>query len=67
MKRYDSKILVLNDNDMNCGEKTIDQITLSDIGFSSLVIKDYNLIIYSGKKGTKLLKNSLFGKTGIIG
>ena len=53
MKRDLAKILILNDEDMNCdpkNEKGLEKMTLSDIGFSALVIKDYSLIIYQGKK-----------------
>ena len=70
MKREVTNILILNDDDMNCDpkkEKGLEKMTLSDIGFSALVIKDYSLIIYQGKKGTKILKNTVFGKLGIIG
>ena len=70
MKNEVAKVLVLNDDDMNCDpkdERGLEKMSLSDIGFSALVIKDYSLIIYQGKKGTKILKNTVFGKLGIIG
>lgn len=70
MIRKTSKVLILNDDDMNCdpkNERGLEKMSLSDIGFSALVIKDYSLIIYQGKKGTKILKNTVFGKLGIIG
>ena len=70
MIRKTSEVLILNDDDMNCdpkNEKGLEKMSLSDIGFSALVIKDYSLIIYQGKKGTKILKNTVFGKLGIIG
>ena len=69
MKRIKGNVLILNDEDMNCdpkNEKGIEKMTLSDIGFSALVINDYSLIVYQGKKGTKILKNTLFGTLGII-
>lgn len=69
MKQETVKVLVLNDDDMNCdpkNEKGLEKMSLSDIGFSALVIKDYSLIIYQGKKGTKILKNTVFGKLGIV-
>ena len=69
MKNEVAKVLVLNDDDMNCDpkdERGLEKMSLSDIGFSALVIKDYSLIIYQGKKGTKILKNTVFGKLGII-
>lgn len=69
MKQETVKVLVLNDDDMNCdpkNERRLEKMSLSDIGFSALVIKDYSLIIYQGKKGTKILKNTVFGKLGIV-
>ncbi len=69
MKQETVKVLVLNDDDMNCdpkNERGLEKMSLSDIGFSALVIKDYSLIIYQGKKGTKILKNTVFGKLGIV-
>jgi hypothetical protein len=70
MKREIPRVLILDDNDMNCdpkNEKGLEKMTISDIGFSALVIKDYALIVYQGKKGTKILKNTVFGKLGIVG
>lgn len=69
MKKSTVGLLILDDNDMNCDpkdERSIDKMSLSDVGFSALVIKDYGLIVYQGKKGTKILKNTAFGVLGII-
>lgn len=70
MKKSVGKVLILDDNDMNCdpkNEKGIEKMTITDIGFSALAIKDYSLIVYQGKKGTKILKNTFFRTLGIIG
>lgn len=61
MKKYKGiNLLVLSDDDMNCNssEDSISKMGLEDIGFSMFAIKDYDLVIYEGKKGTKILKSS---------
>lgn len=62
-----ANILILNDDDMNCGtpEKGISKMGLEDIGFSLLTIEKYDLVIYEGKKGSKILK-SRYTKKGEI-
>lgn len=68
MKKYKSiNLLVLSDDDMNCdpNSKDITKMRLEDIGFSMLAVKDYDLIVYEGKKGTKILK-SKYTKKGEI-
>lgn len=49
---------------MNCDVKTltIDNMSLGDIGFSTLAIKDYDMVIYEGLKGTKILKSRYTNK-----
>ena len=68
MKKYTGiNLLVLNDEDMNCGtpEKGIAGMSLEDIGFSMLAIEKYDMVIYEGKKGSKILK-SRYTKKGEI-
>lgn len=61
------KTLLVNDEDLNCDckDKTIEDITIANVGFSVSIIDSFDLIIYEGSKGTKILK-SKYTKTGII-
>ena len=67
MDRRVVKTLIVYDEDLNCDckDKTIDDISIVNVGFSVSVIDYYDLIIYSGSKGTKILK-SKYTKTGTI-
>lgn len=59
--------LIVGDNELrcNCDEITIDNLTITDLGLSLEVLKDFDLIIYSGVKGLKLIKSKWTG-TGVI-
>ena len=68
MKKYKGiNLLILSDEDMNCDptSKDLGKMKIEDIGFSMFAIKDYDLIIYEGKKGSKILKSS-YTKKGEI-
>lgn len=67
MKKYNLKLLILNDDDMNCDSKNTDinKLKLEDIGLSMFAIQQYDLVIYEGVKGSKILK-SKYTKKGII-
>ena len=67
MDRRLIKTLIVNDDDMNCdcSTKTIEDITILNVGFSVSVLDSFDMIIYDGTKGTKVLK-SVYTKTGII-
>lgn len=67
MKRADIKLLVLDDEDMNCDTRnsSLDNMGIQNIGLSMFAIQDYDLIIYEGKKGSKILK-SKYTKKGVI-
>ena len=67
MKRELLKTLVLGDDDLDC---SCDKITMAELGISHVAFNEedlapYNLIVYSGKKGTKILRSTCF-KTGEI-
>lgn len=69
MKKYKGiNLLLLSDEDMNCDTKTKDlsKMGIENIGFSMLAIKDYDLVVYEGKKGTKILKSKYTKKGEII-
>lgn len=67
MKRADIKLLVLDDEDMNCDTRnsSLDNMGIQNIGLSMFAIQDYDLVIYEGKKGSKILK-SKYTKKGVI-
>ena len=67
MKRSNIKLLILNDEDMNCDSKnsSIDNMGVENIGLSMFAIQDYDLVIYEGTKGSKILK-SKYTKKGKI-
>ena len=67
MKKHDIKLLILNDDDMNCDSKSskLENMGIENIGFSMFAIQSYDMIIYEGKKGSKILK-SKYTKKGII-
>jgi hypothetical protein len=66
MNRYNPKLLVVNDNDVHC--KTPDDLgpmTLDNLNFLPKDVEKFDLIVYQGKRGTKILKSEFF-RTGII-
>lgn len=67
MDRRVANVLIVNDDDLNCdcSSKTIDDISIINVGFSIGVLDKFEMVIYKGSKGTKILKSS-FTKTGTI-
>ena len=67
MDRRVIKTLIVDDKDLNCDckDKTIDDISIVNVGFSVSVLDSFDMIIYNGTKGAKILK-STYTKTGII-
>jgi hypothetical protein len=67
MDRRVIKTLIVNDDDLNCdcSSKTIDDISIANVGFSVSIIDSFDMIIYDGTKGAKIIK-STYTKTGII-
>ncbi len=59
--------LLIGDDELecNCKDKTIDDINISMVAFSPDTLKKYDLIIYSGSKGTKIIK-STYTMTGKV-
>lgn len=57
------KTLIVGDSDLECDcEKvTIENMTILNLGFIWKDIEDYELIIYKGKRGTKILRSRYFG------
>ena len=67
MEQTSVKLLVVNDDDMNCdiSKDTIDSMNLSNVGFSNLVLDKYDMVVYVGAKGSKILK-SRYTPLGLI-
>ena len=67
MEQANVKLLVVNDDDMNCdiSKDTIDSMNLGNVGFSNLVLDKYDMVIYVGAKGSKILK-SRYTPLGLI-
>ena len=51
-------VLILDDNDMNCDckDKTLDDLNITMIGLNLSSLDKFDLIIYKGNKGTKILR-----------
>lgn len=59
--------LIIGDVELNCNCKdlSIDDLNITHVGFSMSVINQFDIIIYSDTKGTKILK-SVYTKTGVV-
>lgn len=64
-KNLDTLIIGDDELECKCEGKSIDEINISSIGFSIETLEKFDLIIYQGKKGTKIIK-SKYTNTGII-
>lgn len=63
MERRDLRTLILNDDDLNCDDKkktTLSDLKLVHIGIKLEDMSNFDLIVYKGKKGTKILKSNYF-------
>jgi hypothetical protein len=68
MKKGKSNILVVDDSDMNCEStnENINKMNISNVGFSASILDCYDIVVYKGRKGCKILKAPYGIKTGII-
>lgn len=59
--------LIIGDVELNCNCKdlTIEDLNITHVGFSDMVLNQFDIILYSGSKGTKILK-STYTKTGVV-
>ncbi len=64
-KNLDTLIIGDDELECKCEGKSIDEINISSIGFSIDTLNKFDLIIYQGKKGTKIIK-SKYTNTGVI-
>ena len=76
MNRFTLKTLVVGDDDLNCTTGKIPlmaittaslmAITTASLNFVDQDLREYDLIVYQGKKGCKILRNRAF-RTGKVG
>ena len=68
MKRVELATLIVDDNDLECknDKTTITDLNLNSLNFRYEDVEKFDLIVYKGKKGTKILKSKYF-KIGKIG
>lgn len=59
--------LIINDNDLKCKSEslTLYDLNISHLNFQLEDLEVFDLIIYTGKRGTKILKSKYF-KSGKI-
>lgn len=67
MDRKLIKTLILNDDDLECDCKdlNINDLTIASIGFRLSDVDGFDMIIYKGKRGEKILRSKYTG-LGII-
>lgn len=67
MERRVINTLVVNDDDLNCrcDQLTLGELNIGNLGFVNVDLERFDMIIYSGKRGTKILR-SRYTKAGII-
>ncbi len=60
MKRANLNVLFVGDNDLLCKkkdeERTIEDINIAKVGFVASDLEVYDMIIYDGRLGKKILK-----------
>ena len=58
MKRKVMNALIVDDNDLNCNCEglTLEEINLGKAGFVNVDLEKFDLIVYKGKRGKKILK-----------
>lgn len=68
MNRFTLKTLIVNDDDLKCetGKIALLAINLGHLNFLEKDLEGYDLIVYQGIKGCKILRNKAF-KTGKVG
>lgn len=60
MIRKDVKVLIVDDQDLDCRKKkeeiTLEDIGINNVGFLLSDLEKYNIIIYKGRLGKKVLR-----------
>jgi uncharacterized protein YjbI with pentapeptide repeats len=62
MNKFVLNTLVLGDDDLHCktGEVNLSMLNLSHTNFTGADLDKYDLIVYQGSKGCKILKSRAF-------
>ena len=60
MIRKDVKVLIVDDQDLDCRKKkeeiTLEDIGINNVGFLLSDLEKYDIIIYKGRLGKKILR-----------
>lgn len=54
--------LIVNDDDLecNCSSITLENLNLSNVSFNAVTLDRFDLVVYKGNKGMKVLKSKFF-------
>lgn len=68
MERRSLNTLIVGDSDLdcNCDKVTLDNMTVVNLGFLPGDIEKFDLIIYEGTRGTKILKSKYTGNGKLV-
>jgi len=67
MERRTVNMLIVNDDDLECDCKdtTLENMTIASVGFRLPDIEKFDMVVYKGKRGQKILRSNCTG-LGII-
>ena len=62
MERRMINTLIVNDQDLNCNcdSLTLDEINISKLGFVNADLDKFDLIVYKGKRGSKVVRTKFW-------
>ena len=68
MKKLAASLLIVNDDDLKCKTEgvSLSSLNTSHLNFLENDLNKFDIIVYQGSKGCKILKNKFF-RTGKIG
>jgi len=60
MERRMINLLIVNDDDLECDckETTLENLTISSVGFRLPDIERFDMVVYKGKRGEKILRSN---------
>lgn len=63
MERLILNTLIINDDDLDCDckETTLENMTIANVGFRLPDIERFDMVIYKGKRGQKILRSRYTG------
>jgi len=63
MERLILNTLIVNDDDLDCDckETTLESMTIANVGFRLPDIERFDMVIYKGKRGQKILRSKYTG------